>query len=146
MMRLVAVVKKMPYASAIGVAFGLLVAHGFNAFLGIYDAVLPVVEMKGELVSRDGDMVVLHITGRKNRECQYGGLQAYSVDVEGERRDALYAKVGQAETARTKPIGVYDIGFWRVWPVTTGSVGVVMYVQHYCNGRMVMTQIAEVGL
>jgi hypothetical protein len=111
---------------------------------GLYTRFNPVVEMRGELVSAGQDYSIIHITGRKFRECKYISMQAFSLN-QGIRSDAEKLKVASPDDGYSKPPGLYDLGNWRIWP-TDGADTVEMYVIHDCNGYPVTTRIAEVKL
>lgn len=145
-MKLINAFRAMPLTIFLSVLLGLALSLGSAGALQVYDSLFPVVSMTGEVVSVRDDSVVVHITGTKNRDCIYGGMQAYSVNGEGEMHDAFRERIGSQETGRTKPVGVYDIGFWRVWPTTSSSTGVRIFVQHFCSGRVVLTNVADVSI
>lgn len=108
----------------------------------------PVVRMAGVLVARDAHSVHIHIRGEKLRECRYAGLQAYAIDTHGVRHDANIQRADTVQdTGRTKPPGRYDLGVWRVWPITLDAVRILVAVEHLCGGSVsVRSVIAEVAL
>lgn len=110
-----------------------------------YDDARPVVVMTGKLVSRNGDEVYIHMGGKKMRQCDYLRVQAYSRAMDGRLSDSYIRRVDIAERGDSKPIGAFDLGTWRIWPVGD-AVGVVVYVQHDCDGRLVTTKIADVPI
>lgn len=111
----------------------------------LYDLTFPVVVMHSKLVSRDGEYVTIHMWGEKRRGCKFLGVRGYSLSKGGELRDASIVRVDMPETGNTRPTGLFDIGHWRVWPVS-GSVAMSVYSQHDCDGRILNTMIAEVAL
>jgi hypothetical protein len=111
----------------------------------MYDSAFPVVDMKGKLISFSDDEAVVSIVGRKNRACNYVRIQAYSLDADGNMSDAFIARTDLPESGETKPRGSYTIGTWRIWPLPQ-SHGVVVYVNHLCGSRIVLTKIAEIPL
>lgn len=122
------------------------VGHSWwRAALSSYDEASPVVVMRGELIGRDADAVFLRIEGQKLRNCTYLRVQAYAKDSDGQLTDAYLQRVDRPERGDTKPTGNYSIGAWRVWPAT-GAAAVLVYVQHDCDGRLVVTKIAEVAV
>ena len=119
---------------------------GASTFFKMYDALWPVVTAHGELVSRDTDSIYVHITGTKHRDCQYLQMDSYYTTPAGMLRDANEFRTDQLPVDGTsKPTGLFDIGIWRVFPVSEAS-SVQMYVEHSCAGRLVVTKIAEVTL
>lgn len=104
----------------------------------------PVVVMQGKIVARDVNSVTLHLWGEKLRACTYIGINAYTRH-DGVMKDAFTKRVDVPHTAATKPLGRFDVGNWLVWPID-GAGRVLLYVQHDCNGRVVVTKIAEVDL
>jgi hypothetical protein len=116
------------------------------AFCGwaLFDAFVPVVWMRGDVVSKGPDYAVVHMSGYKLRECRYLGIQAYSL-TDGVRFDAKIKRLDTGEVASTRPRGFYDIGNWEVRP-TAGASGVVIYAQHACGDDVRMTKMAELQI
>ncbi len=131
------------FGIVIGVLFSLS-AFGADSLLKLYDELNPVVEMKGELLEKQGDSAFIRISGHKRRDCRYTGLQTFGVDSHQEMHfvQAQYVGVG---IRGTLPVGAIDLGVWRLWP-TVGAVAMRVYVNHDCAGRLVVTKIAEVAL
>lgn len=141
-----------PLAAAVLVGFALLpiVEREYvswrNSAHQDQQRAMPVVRMTGELVRREGMEVWIHIRGAKLRDCRFGGLTAYAIDG-GVRRDANIERAdGIAVTGSTKPIGTYDIGVWRIWPVHGSADTVLVAVEHICDGVAIRSVIAEVPL
>ena len=106
----------------------------------------PVVDMRGEVVTKTGNSVLIHITGEKIRQCVFVRLTAMTVGKSGALVDAyLERSDGKPQDGSTKPTGMYDLGLWRVWP-TDGSLKAVVFAQHTCGGEVVVSKIAEVTL
>lgn len=135
-------------AIALGVAVAPALQSAYRSWaadrLAEIERGTPVVTMSGTLIERDGDAVLLHITGTKHRNCRYVGLQAYALDVTGVRHDANIQRQDHESRGDTKPPGVYDIGYWRVWPVDPIAARVLVYAEHDCRGISVRSIIAEV--
>lgn len=130
----------------IGVLFSPVSLMVAGAGLGMYDAAVPVLEMKGTVIGRAADSVDVRITGSKNRNCSYMNIQAYTdVGPGGLTKHAYIDRIDRPETGVTRPPGVMDIGVWRIWPVK-GEATVTVFVQHTCDGRIVLTKVAEVAL
>jgi hypothetical protein len=107
----------------------------------------PVVKMAGRITKREGASVWLHIRGSKLRECRYAGINAYAIDSEGVRHDANIERADEVlSDGATKAPGVYDLGIWRVWPVTPDARRVMVAVEHICGSVAVRSVIAEVSL
>ena len=135
---------------SIGVLCGLLVSPvgvaALTAGMAYYDEARPVVRMSGQLVVADGEQVVLRIGGEKLRACQYLSIAGYWRMRDGTLRDANERRVDQEQQGDTKPPGRYDIGEWRLWPRESGAVAAVCYASHNCNGRLIVSKIADVEI
>ena len=107
----------------------------------MYDRAYPIVDMDGDIVGRGVDYADVHIYGKKNRQCKYLKIQSY-IRIGNGLKDVTGTRIDTPETGGTKPIGSFDIGVWRVSPIAGGS-DVVMFVQHDCDGRTVLTKIAD---
>lgn len=104
----------------------------------------PVVIMQGQIVSRDSSSVTIHLWGEKLRACTYVSVNAYTRH-NGVMKDAFTKRLEAPHAGVTKPLGRFDIGNWLVWPID-GVSKVLIYSQHDCSGRVVITKIAEVDL
>lgn len=145
--RSVARVGAMPWTVLAGVALGLVLAPGGGVdwAYSLYDDLYPVVRMHGILVSNDRlNGAVLRISGDKLRPCVFLAVRPYA-ERDGLLVDVNTERVDRPSDGHTKPTGSYDIGLWRVWPVT-GAQRVKMFVKHSCDGRLVVTKIADVEL
>jgi hypothetical protein len=142
----------MPWSTAAGGILGVLTVLATPNLVGplrdAYDTAFPVVRMSGKLVQRDGDAVVLHISGNKLRgeECRLLAVYGYAVDAKGLLYDAVATRIDAPATNRMREAGSYDIGLWRVQPVVPGAVGVRVVAQHDCVGRVILSTIAEASL
>lgn len=132
-----------------GALIGMLVApagqSAWRYIVSLYDEAWPVVAMHGHLVGRAEDAVVVEVEGEKLRDCRYARIHAFARGVDGALRDAFAVRQDHPEAGATKPLGVYNIGRWKIWP-TDDAVAVLMYSQHDCGGRIVQTKIADVML
>ena len=135
-----------PWAAGIGVFIGVLIAPGGGVdwAYSLYDELRPVVRMSGRIVERSGESILLSITGEKLRACEYLAMRAYA-ERDGRLLDVNAARVDRPEDRHTKPRGVFDLGQWRVWPVD-GASAVLVYSTHSCDGRLVVSKLAEVRL
>jgi len=126
------------------VLFGHLITRGAISF---YNKHMPVVEMTGKLVHTDGNSTLIHIVGEKQRDCKFVRIYAmYVFRGNGMLNDAFIERVsGPPPDGSTKPVGSYDLGFWRVWP-TDDATKVLVFVQHECGSETVLSKIAEVPL
>lgn len=112
---------------------------------GWWNATAPVVNMKGVLVEKTPDYVLIHITGEKLRACKFVNISAFT-EADGNLIDSFITRMGYTKIdGATKPIGKHDLGLWRVYPIN-GSKKALVYVQHDCAGEVVMTKIAEVSI
>lgn len=132
----------------ITVLLTILVGHiaGHQAIV-LYNQNAPIIEMTGTLVSHDGHSAVIHVKGKKLRDCRFEKLTAmYKLKSNGLLVDANLARVGDLPPADgTRPVGDHDLGLWRIWP-TDDAVRVMMFVQHTCGKETVMSKLAEVDL
>ena len=112
-----------------------------NAAMRLYDNTFPVVTMSGKVTNRMDDFVDVNVGGEKHRPCKFVSLQAFT-RLNGVLRDSNLKRVDMPAAGDTKPLGSFNIGVWRVWPVNGGNE-VVMYVTHDCDGRFVVTKIAD---
>lgn len=104
----------------------------------------PVVAVQGELINRGSNSATLHLWGEKLRACTYVKVNAYTLH-DGMMVDASTIRIDAPDNHATRPLGPFDMGEWRVWPVA-GASKILIFVQHDCNGRVVITKIAEVDL
>ena len=112
--------------------------------VGYYNRTAPVIHMQGELVHTDGHSTLIHIYGSKVRECKFIRLNAYyAFKHDGRLVDAFFERVDHRIDGSTKPVGEYDLGYWRIWPTDDASK-VLMFVHHECKGETVISKIAEV--
>lgn len=107
------------------------------------DTAYPVVVSQSRLVSRTDTEAVVAVTLTKQRVCEFSSLQAYSRMRDGVLHSAHAERVDFPVSGVSRPVGTYDAGRWRVWPIS-GAEGVVLYVQHDCNGRIVSSTFADV--
>lgn len=138
----------MRWTAIIAFAIGVWMAPAgqamWNAGMDYYDESYPVLNMTGRLERQDDNNVWIRVSGEKLRECSYIRVQAYTRN-KGVLTDAFHMRDDRPETGHTKPLGTYSIGMWRIWPKGDADT-VLMYVQSACDGRLVMTLVAEVSL
>lgn len=138
---------QMPWTVLFGALVGFALAPASHTWwltgLRYYDEVKPVVRMSSRLLAHDGDGILVTFSGEKLRACIYLRIQAYTVMPEGALEDAYIRRADLPERGDTKPLGVYSLGTWRIWPVS-GAKGVLIYVQHDCDGRLVQTRIGHI--
>lgn len=108
----------------------------------------PVVQASAEIIKRDHDSVVLHVTGTKLRDCKLVGTQAYSVMnkvMSLARMERVYPF--PLEYVQ-RPVGPFDMGHVRVWPVGSSAHEVVLYALHTCGAQTieVRSTLARVAL
>ena len=106
----------------------------------------PVVVASGKIVERTATSVLIHITGTKLRECRFMGLQAYTVDTGGVMTAAQLERVGVPMMAHSRPLGPFDAGTFRVWPLVDDARGVTIYVSYQCGVHEVRALLAQVAL
>ena len=128
-------------------AIGILLFRVSEAYLAplmteYRDTRNPVVAMDGDIVKRGVGFVDIHVYGEKLRKCRYMQTQAFA-RVDGQLKDMETKRIDTPETGATKPLGRFDIGVWHVSPLPPNTTHAVMYVQHDCDGRVVVTKIAD---
>lgn len=130
----------------LGLMFALLMQPLAPMIKHLYQTSTPVVDMRGEIVEKTDDSVLLHIYGRKLRECEFVRITAFTATKNGELRDAILERVGgKPQDGATKPIGSHDLGLWTIRPVA-GSTRASVFVQHECSGELLLSRIADVDL
>lgn len=139
----------MPITIVVGIVLGALlvpVGTSFTDWLAKqYDKSFPVVVMSGILLSMSNNEAVIALQGRKLRECAYLRTRAYAMDGDGDMHDTYIARADMPETGETRPVGAFQIGVWRVWPLPN-SRSVVIYTNHLCGSRIVVTRAADIDL
>lgn len=133
-------------------AWALLVLLTFATLLPTYyDPIrfwwTPVAKMQGEIVSRTGTGVVLHIYGKKVRreECRWIEFQAFGDRYAGLPIDLYMLKADALPNdGKTKPKGEYDLGLWSLYPTDPALVYQTrVNVTHNCAGTIWSTEIAR---
>lgn len=107
----------------------------------------PVIKTHVEIAGRDAESVTVHITGEKLRPCNFVGLQAYAIDAEGVMTLANISRPDSTSPPPvTRPVGRFDAGLWRIWPLDVRAQSVRVYVVHSCNGVDVRSVFAQVSI
>lgn len=143
----------MPYLiGSMVIVGGLLGGAVVPAVQGVFEAfdvANPVVTAHATMLPPAApDEVLVHLSGSKDRDCQYIGLQAYTRRAfDDTLSDAYIQRVDvQQESGATRPRGRYaSLGTWRIWPRGNADV-VLIYAQHACGGRLVVGKLAEMRL
>lgn len=146
MSRLKSWIARLPWMIVCTLLVSFGISYSWPLLLEKYDAAFPVLSMRGQLIKRDEISVFINISGIKNRDCSYAGMQSYSLNAEGERSPVYREKQGMPESGQTRPPGAYDLGTWRYWPLEADSMRVQVFVQHICSGRLITTNVADVDL
>ena len=134
------------WAMFFGILFAILMQPLAPVLKHVYETSAPVVDMHGVVVERTDESVLIHITGRKLRSCEFMRVTAFTANGAGELKDAYLERFsGKAQDGATKPVGMHDLGLWRVWPVA-GSARASVFAQHDCNGELILSRIADVDL
>lgn len=109
----------------------------------------PVVAASAVIVDREPDAVLLSVKGVKLRDCKLVGTQAFSVR-EAVMSIAKLERVGGPVPINLtpRPVGPFDMGIIRVWPVGSDADEVVLYALHTCGLRNieVRSTLARVNL
>ena len=105
----------------------------------------PVVVMTGTIVKKDSTGIWVHIRGTKAKTCEFMFLTAFA-SKDGVKTQAMFESANILPIdGSTKPVGDYDLGLWHIWPVN-GADHAYAYVQHKCDGKIVVSEIANVKL
>ena len=134
------------WAVILGLIFAVLMQPLSPVINRWYQNSTPVVEMIGTVIERTDDSVLIHISGKKLRSCEFMRVTAFIATADGELKDAFLERIGgKPQDGATKPVGQHDLGLWRVWPLQN-STRASVFVQHGCNGELVLSRIADVDL
>ena len=137
-----AVIRSMRWTILIGMVAG--VALSMLTPMAWLDSIYPVVSMRADVVAKQPTEVVVRLSGTKNRDCKYLGIDAFSRH--GEMlRDLNMERIDMPADGGTKPKGHFDFGTWRIWP-TSNTKLVMIYVRYDCSGRDVFVNVAEVAI
>lgn len=131
---------------SIGAFIGMIAGPGsaLDSLWALYDEHFPVVRAASYDPQRVGDGVVFGISGEKLRPCIYGSAYAYVVR-NGQQVEANLERLDQRSIRHTRPVGAFDAGLWRVWPVT-GATSANVYWTYTCAGRIVLSPVVVVLL
>lgn len=132
----------MRWTVIVGVVFGILISTSLPSEW--FDEIFPVVVMQAVVVNQSPTEVTVKLSGKKNRDCKYGGITAYS-QVGALLKELNIDRIDRPATDSTHPQGSFDFGTWRIWP-TTNTKLVAVYVLYDCGGRQVHVRAAEVVL
>lgn len=140
--------RDMKYTIASALMAGWLAYPALMQIPSAIDHFFPVVTMSAQLVSQERDSVTIHIQGEKHRSCRFVQLDSYYKTISGVMVDANEIRLdGQIQDGSTKPVGSFDLGLWRIFPAPQDrATEVEMFVEHDCNGRLVITKIADIPL
>lgn len=145
---------RMLFTSVGGLITGALLILSAPTFLGpvlsAWDSAFPVIEpMHSDLISRNGDEVIVSITARKTKgdECKLLRVYAYGIDKEGVYTLATVRRPdGAPQNGITHNAGVHDFGQWRIKPTALDATRVEVFVEHVCLGRVIKSKLAEANL
>lgn len=139
----------MPLTIIVGIGLGAMLVPIGASFAEWtaeqYDKAFPVVVMTGTLLSLSDNEAMISLQGRKLRKCAYIRTRAYAMDGDGDMHDTYIARADMPETGETRPVGAFQSGIWRVWPLPN-SRSIVVYMNHLCGSRIVVTHGADIDL
>lgn len=146
-------VKRVTFGMPFTIVFSVIVGVAAVPLAGVlvdgiysqYDRIFPVVEASGALISQGNDEAVVAIGGSIRRNCIRLRLQAYALGTDGNMYDAFIVRTDMPEKPDTRPLGSFQVGTWRVWPLPN-SRGLSIYVSHLCGSRIVLTKIVDLPL
>ena len=146
--RLIAVPFTVAVALLVGMMLPAVLPHVGGFFANLYDDTFPVLVMSGSVVASDGDSVTVRISGEKLRgdECKFLSITGVTLDASGVKTQANITRIDVPQNGNTKDRGKWDIGLWKIQPVTDAAVSVQAYTNHSCLGRIINTKIVDVKL
>lgn len=131
----------------IGIGGGFAIAPGgvLDWVYARWDDINPVVRATGTVVARDADSVTVSIRGTKRRLCEYVGANGYAVDAHGEMADVNLERVDRPQLRFTRPVGQFDAGRWRLWPIDDAAAVTVDWTYN-CEGRVLVHEVVRVAV
>ena len=144
LVRLITSLRWTILSAALFVVLAALLFDDDNPLLRAYDGAFPVLRMEGVIVAKDSTQVIIQMYGEKFRPCKYIRIAAYGKALDGTLTNMLMERTDTPVTGQTRPTGKLNIGTWRLWPVD-GITGAVVYIEHDCAHRPVLTKIADVS-
>lgn len=135
---------------AIGVLAGLVLVPmtdlSVTALREWHDRRNPVIVVtSASVIERTEDSITIALVGEKKRECWYVGVSAFSFLPNLPQRDAYIMRIDMPASGATRPLGLQDMGTWRIWP-TTGARRIETWITHQCEGRLVRSLMAGIDL
>ena len=109
----------------------------------------PVIAQSSVLVSARPDEVIIHVKGERLRgdECEYRGAAAYTLAPGRSPKLANVERMGDVQLRQhTRPVGPFDGGLWRVWPLEDGATTVLIQARYICVGHPVRATLAQVSI
>lgn len=145
---------RMPVSTVLGVAIGIVAAYSLpqymTFFTDIYDRLFPVVVTRSRVVSQVPGALTLRIVGEKMRgeECHVTRVFGYATDSDGQRHLVVIAKPKAAPPSSFTPRsrGLHDFGEWEVSGIPPQAVEVQVYVEHSCDGRLIVSRFGDAVL
>ena len=142
----------MPCSTAVGVLIGgsgvVVSPSVVGPVLDAYDRVFPVMRMSGVLVEREPDAILIDMTGEKLRgkECRLLSVYGETLMPSGKWVDATATRIDREQVGKVRGAGQYDIGRWRIKPVSMDAIRAKVLMQHDCVGRVVISVVADVAI
>jgi hypothetical protein len=143
--------KNSPISIIIGAILGAVSAgsiqYSLDAAIDAYDATHPVWEkVQTKIISRADNYVDISIEGIKKRNCRYLRVNAVSAYAAGGTVDAKITRLDIPVTGYNRPLGEHFLGIWRIEPVPPLARQVLLFTEHDCNGRTVVSLLAKIPL
>ncbi len=151
LMPLLQTIKSSPVSIVLGLLLGVALAAVSpllsDAVLDEYDRAHPVwQDGLATQVERQGDAVLLSISGNKVRACNYLRINAQTLARDGTLHAAAISRVDQPEMGSTRLPGRQQVGRYRIVPVAADARELWVTVEHDCSGRRVMSKLVTVVL
>lgn len=125
-------------AMLLAVAFASTIA---TRALEAYDREHPVwVEPAVRIVAAEPGAVTVDVHASKVRPCRFLRLHAQAENAAGFARDARIERVDQPMVGRTKPLGLQQLGVFRI-SLPASSAAAAIYVENACEGRTVVSEL-----
>ena len=105
-----------------------------------WNASSPVVNFTYSIVAQTDYSVTVNIAGDKLRDCDYVSVMALVGGENSTKRDINIMRVDKPSTGSSRPVGPYNLGDWKMWPVINGEIPSII-LQHNCQGVIMFYEI-----
>jgi hypothetical protein len=133
------------FSIMIGALFSIAVPLVWDSARTQYDREHPVwVTSSATVMDRTGLVVRIHVVGSKTRECELNRTWAQATYPDRPPTDATVQRPGPKSIGYVnRPLGQQDLGEFLVAPIPDDASGAVVWLEHDCGGRVVMSELAR---